>query len=293
MGSNNIFHVLRFLVIRALPAKPLFVLLSLAVLATACLKPLRARAEGGEWAFLPGERTFKPLLADPREAQTGVLAYTGQSRFEGAVGAGMELLRYSPPDQTQWGLELRGAGFLLLDEDGATFPMRAADWYAGLSLCESSGFFSHRLEFLHQSAHLGDALEGVLEPTIYTGENFNFTSAFQPSENLKLYAGIGVWENRFPRDNALFVLLGAEVFSQPLDPFGTFLRGYLAFHLKWKGEAGGVWNKSAQLGIQWKFNKDESKALRVALVYFGGNAEFGQFYLEPDEHWAVGIYFDP
>ena len=128
---------------------------------------------------------------------------------------------------------------------------------------------------------------------IYNGENFNFTTSFQPSEDLRLYAGIGAWENLYPYDNAFFASLGTEIYSLPMDFIGTFLRGYGTFHLKWKAQAEGVLNKTAQLGIQWKFKKEESRALRLALVYYNGLSEFGQFYRTPDEHWAIGIYFDP
>ncbi len=246
-----------------------------------------------EWVFLPVTPLFQPLIGDPREPQTSVLAYTSQNRFEGAIGTTLELLRYSASDETRWGWGILGSGFILLDQYGATFPLRGSDWFAGMYLSESSGVFSHRLEFVHQSSHLGDSLEGIQEPAMYNGENFNLTTAFQPSEDLRLYAGLGAWENLYPADKAFFASLGTEIYSSPLDFIGTFLRGYATFHLKWKAQAAGALNKTAQVGFQWKFEKGESRAIRLALIYYNGLYEFGQFYQAPDEHWAVGIYFDP
>lgn len=245
------------------------------------------------WSFLPTSPLFEPLIADPREPNTAIIAYTNQSRYEGSVGTAFELVRYDALDQSHWGWGIFGAGYILLNEDGATFPMQASDWHAGMYLSESSGAFSHRFEFEHQSSHLGDALEGSQEPIIYNGENFNFTTSFKLSEDLRVYGGMGVWDDLFPEDNAFFASLGTEVYSAPLDFLGTRLQGYGTCHLKWKAQAGGVFNKTLQLGFQWKFRKEESRAIRLALVYFNGNSEYGQFYLQKDEHLGIGVYFDP
>ncbi len=264
-------------------------------LALCFLTGLSARAQDLQkpWVFLPGPPQFNPLLADPREPQTSIIAHTNQSRFEGAVGAQLEILRYNDPGGTHWAAGLFGSGFILLDENGATFPARANDWVAGLDLSESTGILSHRLEFLHQSSHLGDSLEGVQEPIIYNGENFNYVCSLQPWENLRFYAGIGAWENLFPPDNAFFAPFGVEVFSPPLGFIGTYMRGYTACHLEWKGQAGGQWDGAFQWGIQWKWKKNEPRAVRLALVYYDGNYQFGQFYLRHDSHLGIGIYFDP
>jgi len=85
------------------------------------------QADSAEWIFLPGRALFQPLLADLREPQTGVLAYTSQTRFEGSVGTALELLRHTPGDGSRWGFGFLGSGFILLDESGAVFPMRAGD----------------------------------------------------------------------------------------------------------------------------------------------------------------------
>ena len=252
-----------------------------------------SRAEQGNWTFLPAHLLFQPLIGDPREPNTSIIAYLNQSRYEGSVGTAFDLLRYDAPDQSHWGWGVQGTGYILLDEQGATFPMQVNDWHAAMFLCESSGAFSHRFEFEHQSSHLGDALEGSQEPIIYNGENFNWTTSFKPAEDLRFYSGVGVWDNLFPPDNAFFASLGTEAYSAPLDLIGTQLRGYLTFHLKYKAQAGGVLNKTLQLGFQWKFKKEESRAIRLALVYYNGNSEYGQFYLQKDEHLGIGVYFDP
>lgn len=252
------------------------------------------QAEEDSWVFLPPAPLFKTLIGDPREPYTGITAYGNQSRFEGAVGATFEFLRYRPGDQSQWGWGVFGDGFILLDENGATFPMRDGDWYAGMYLSEASGPFSHRLEFVHQSSHLGDSLENSRIPIFISRENFNLTSSFQPVDEFRLYARIGDWENIYPRgSNPFFCSLGMEAYSPAAEPAGTFLRAYATTDFQWKGEAGGSLNKTFQLGVQWKFKREENRDVHLAFLYYNGLSDFGQFYQDLDEHWGIGLYFDP
>lgn len=255
-----------------------------------CLFPTQSAAQ--ECVFLPPESLFHTLIGSPREPTTGITAYLNQTRYEGAVGETFEFLRYSPPDKTQWGWGVFGQGYILLDENGATFPMWAGDWYAGMYASEASGAFSHRVEFEHQSAHLGDSLQGIQTPIFFSRENFNLTSSFRPSDGFRLYAGIGDWENMYPAGDPFFCSGGFEIYSPAADISGTFFRGYLTADFQWKGETQSL-NKNLELGIQWKYRKGDNRDLRLALVYYDGNSEFGQFYQDPDEHWAVGLYFDP
>src|ERR1051325_2120670 len=46
---------------------------------------------GEEWVFLPVTPLFQPLIGDPREPQTSVISHLSQVRFEGAIGATVEL----------------------------------------------------------------------------------------------------------------------------------------------------------------------------------------------------------
>ncbi len=254
--------------------------------------PSFALADQEQWIFLPSTPLFQGFIGDPREAYTGITAYGNQSRFEGAVGQTFEFLRYLPPDKTQWGWGVFGQGFILLDENGATFPMRAADWYAGMYVSETKGDFSHRLEFEHQSAHMGDSLQYLQSPFFFSRENFNYTFSYRVLDVYGLYADLGAWENMYPRGKALFASWGLELYSPAADVGGTFLRGYAAGDLKWLQETE-IADQAYQLGIQWKFKKEESRDIRLALLYYNGNSEFGQFYRDHDEHWGFGLYFDP
>ena len=249
-------------------------------------------AWGQTWTFLPVTPLFAPLIGELREPHTGITAYGDKTRFEGTVGSAFELLRYLPPDGTQWGWGIFGDGTILLDEQGATFPMQAGDWNAGMYVSEVSNGLSHRLEFQHRSAHLGDALQGVQSPLFYSRENFNYVLRVQHSENLGLYSKLGVWWNMAPRGAALFACLGLELFSDPMDLAGTDLRLYGTGDFQWAQETE-VLDQTYQIGFIWKSKKEDSRDIRLALLYYNGNSQFGQFYRDHDEHFGFGLFFDP
>lgn len=90
----------------------------------------------------------------------GIVAYLNQLNYEGQIGGTLEMVRYSPPDDTQYGWGLFALGDILLGEDGATFPMLDGDFYIGTYISGIFGDFSVRFEALHESTHLGDSFQG-------------------------------------------------------------------------------------------------------------------------------------
>src|ERR1700734_3727187 len=117
-------------------------------------------AGSADWSFLPASTVFKPLIGDPREPIMGIVAYLNQVNYEGQVGGTLEMVHYSPQDDTQYGWGIFALGDILLGEDGATFPMLDGDFYIGTYFSGSFGDFSVRFEALHESTHLGDSFQG-------------------------------------------------------------------------------------------------------------------------------------
>ncbi len=246
-----------------------------------------------EWIFLPPSPLFQPLIDDPREPSTSLIVHTNENRYEGAAGATAEFFRYLPPDQTKWAIGLFGSSDILFTQMGDNFPIKASDWYIGLFFSESYGAFASRIEYEHQSAHLGDSLQGIQVPIIYNGENVNLTESFQPWEDIRFAVQIEKWTSGLPEGKKFSTSIEGELYSPGIDIDGTFMRGYAAANLRWKDEAGGALDQNFEVGVQWKFKKEETRDLRVAFVYYNGNSQFGQLYLNHDEHMGIGIYFDP
>jgi hypothetical protein len=247
------------------------------------------------WSFLPVESLFAPLAGDLREPQLGIVAQTSQNMDEGAIGKTIEILQWHPGDGTHWGWGIAGASFIELVSQGQDrYPERVTDWYLGTYFSESSGQWSHRLEYMHVSSHLGDWLFLYVPRIIYTRESFRYTASFQPSESVRLYAGGGYYPHIAPDDNRFFGHVGAEFYTSAFSFLvGTTGRGYFSYDLKAKGEAGGVADQTFELGFQWKWKKESSEAFRLAVLYYNGKSEYGQFYLQNDNHWGLGFFFDP
>ena len=252
-------------------------------------------AEEDQLLFLPNEPVFNQLIGDPREPQDTLIANLSYPRFEGAIGPMLEFLQWLPTDGSRWGWGIMGASFIELDSLGHfVYPERVSDWYLGMYFSEASGNFSHRFEYLHVSSHLGDELFDDIQRFVYTRESFRWTSSFQPSDQFRLYAGVGYYPHIAPVEKPFFMQGGVELYSGYFDfLLGTAARGCFTYDLKIKDEAGGVVNQNFQWGIQWKWKKDSHQAVRIALSYYNGNSEYGQFYRSNDDHWGAGIYFDP
>ncbi len=261
--------------------------------------------------FLPNQLVFASLIGDPREPHYGAVIQDGPNSYEGAIGSSIELLQWHPADESRWGMGIMGAGYIGLGNADYTsyplrvvqkngyliynaFPERVSDYQLGVYFSQSSGLVSHRLEYVHFSSHLGDELFDYVQRFIYTRESFRFTTSFQPSENFRFYAGVGYWGHIDPVEKPFFIHWGTELYTDSFGFIGgTAGRGYFAYDIKIKDEAGGVVNHSFQWGLQWKWKKETSPAIRLAVLYYNGNSEYGQFYRLNDNHWGLGIYFDP
>ncbi len=265
------------------------------VLLVLCFIPLLLFAAGDELRFLPPEPVFDRLIGDPREPQDALIADLTHAQFEGAVGPVLEFLQWRPVDGSRWGWGIQGASFIELDSLGDfVYPERVSDWYLGMYFSEAYGNFSHRFEYTHISSHLGDELFDEIPRIIYSREFFRWTTSFQPSESVRLYAGLACYSHMAPAGKPFFAQAGTELYT-PYFNFivGTVGRGYMTYDLKAEQDAGGVVNQNFQLGFQWKWKKETSQALRMAVSCYNGNSEYGQFYQTNDNHWGVGIYFDP
>ena len=248
-----------------------------------------------EWVFLPDRPLFRLLAADPREPHLSATAYLNTNQWEGAIGQSFEFLRYQSEGAGEWGWGLLASAFTWLDENGATFPMRDSDWHVGTYISQRpvGSPLSFRLEYLHVSSHLGDALSAQQARIIYTRESFRMTGSYEILPEWRFYAGGGYYGHIAPAELPWFFHAGTEIYSQPFLFLDTNLRFYAGYDLKIKQEAGGVTNHALQAGFQWKPKDGKEQAVRLALTYFNGNAEWGQFYQQKDEHLGLGLFFDP
>jgi hypothetical protein len=265
----------------------------LGALVVMMLLPLQAKAQES-WVFLPSDYVFHPLIIDPREPHSAVMAYGTWDRFEGAIGDTIEFVQWKPGDGSRWAWGIAGASDIQLASLGdGVFPEIVSDWYLGTYFSESFGQFSNRLEYMHVSSHLGDSLFETEQRLIYSRETFKFTTSFDPSDQFRLYGGVGYSGHIMPADRPFYVHAGTELYSDYWPVSNTSMRGYFGYDVKFLEEAGGVTDQNFELGIQWKAHPEDHRDLRIAVSYYNGNSQYGQFYRQSDNHWGWAVYFDP
>ncbi len=239
------------------------------------------------------------MIGDFRESLTGITAHLDSVRYEGQVGGSLELIRYAPQEDIQFGWGLFASAFILLDEDGATFPMRDGDFYIGTYLSSCLSDFSFKLDAFHESTHLGDSLQGIQIPLFYSPavnysrEAIEETVSFEPCDYFRVYSRAGIWDLPFVVGDTVqyYASLGTEFYSPYWKIDSSSMRSYLTGYGKWDAEYS-IWDLEFQLGIEWKASPNEPRAIRMAILYYNGLSQYGQFYNQPDSHWGLATFFD-
>jgi len=278
----------------------------LPALSVIVLFPRGAKSQEDHLLFLPSDAVFDHLIGDPREPQNYLSAELDHDRFDGSIAATLEFLQWVQKNQTRWGWGVEGDTFIQVEAPGyghysltnsdyyLVLPERVSDWHLGTYLSESSGDFSNRLEYLHTSSQLGDGFFTTIQGFPSTQESFRYTASYQPEERVRFYAGGGFYTKTLPEEAPFFLHAGTELYSPYSDLFlATTWRGYFTYDIQASQDLGGVFNQNFSVGLQWRWKKETHQAVRLALLYYNGNSNYGQFYRENDDHWTLGLFFDP
>ncbi len=267
-----------------------------------------AMAQEGNWAFLPPSNLFKPLLADPREPNNSLEVSRDTTRYDLSLGGSMDLVQWNLAQDNHWGVGIMGAGYLLIARyDWASYRLEDSDLWYGLYICQSSGKLSNRFEYQHGSSHLGDWLFGTAGTSFsiygqtfteeqafpYERDLIQWTASYQPFDFLRVCGGLGDWLYATPTIQALFPHLEVEAFSGYSEIIGVFVRAFFAYDLKRGDLMSGITDQNFKLGIQMKPSKESLSELHLVLDYYNGNSEYGQFYLQRDNHFGIEISFLP
>jgi hypothetical protein len=272
------------------------------------LAPAPFSPVSGPVIFSPTSPLFAPLIGDPREPSVGMTSYINERGFEGSLGGTLDLLRWKSSADMEWGLGI-SAGLWILTQNPDLSLLLADDWFTGLYISEKTGLFSFRFEFQDQKSNLGDALSNDEQPFYpynsahpdtslyyFTRNNENLTISLDALTGLRLYVGGGCpsfWEDFDPTESQIFLFSGFEAYSNYFSFLGAACRGYGTYHFKYQDQAGGTYNNTVQLGLQWKLDIKQRRSLRLAMIYYEGHSEFGEFYEQFDQHWGISLFFDP
>jgi hypothetical protein len=262
---------------------------------------VRAQAVPDVILFPRGD-VFRPLLADPKEAES----LAGVARIESAIrnttvgaaafGVNIGLVRWhgaGADDGMQVGLA--GGVFAQFDLERNSLDLLNADYLIGIPVTWRRGHTSFRMRLYHQSSHLGDEflLEGGT-PRI----NLSFESleaiVSRESDVLRLYAGGEVLLRREPRELGTGLLHGGlEVRARRnlfnLGPLGA-ARPVAGLDLKWWKHDDDRQAWSVRAGLDF-FAAEAGRRWSVLLALYRGPSPYGQFYNEAVEYLGLGLHF--
>ena len=254
------------------------------------------KAKGGDgtssgWVLFPDtKRVFKPLLADPREAQLRVgSGYDRSGRKFLDMGLGGDLVhahRVLGPDR-EMSISARGLISARFDTCEESFPLLNTDFFGGVASGYRRGKNVFELYFFHESSHLGDETldEGVRERIDYSREALRLLWSRQLGD-LRVYAGPTYNLHARPRriGHKVMLQVGAEydfhLWNQPF---------FAAMDLQ--SRQPNDWNANITGQIGWYLDKPGTSGNRprLFLEFFHGHSNMGQYWNESETSVLLGI----
>ena len=262
-----------------------------------CALALPARASDA--ALFPlSDELFHRLLADPRQAQTGVRYYRqgGSDSADVALGNTWGLLRWSDVAGSGWDMQwnVEGMGYSRFHVSGSVNEFQTIDFFANLPLEARRGKWSGRMTLFHQSSHLGDDYIRRTGDTgfRYSTEGLRLVGSYDAYEQLRLYAGGTAFLHSIPAGSDGALQLGFEARTKNLGWIdGRECWAYFAQDMASKGRIGWNVDSNTELGLRLGL-PHVVRATRVHIGYYAGHSQFGQFFARKEHYFNLGISFD-
>jgi len=264
-----------------------------AVLTALCA--LTARAASPEF-FPNAHELFKPLRADPRELQYALRTLVPVSRKwlgEAAIGDYLGLVRWPLPWQNAK-LQVSGGGgfFGRFDLSGTSNDMESADFYANLPLDLRVGKWSSRLMLYHTSSHLGDDYlkKTGLTTAKHSWDNLKWLLSYEPVDEVRFYGGYNYTFRTLPLG------LGRNALQAGVECQTPWMARHWQYYWandfqSWQRIQWNPWFNS-QLGVRVQKSPSEARSVSFFLEFGTGHQPQGQFFLQQETHWGLGIKFD-
>ncbi|MCD6365526.1 MAG: DUF1207 domain-containing protein, partial [Planctomycetes bacterium] len=241
-----------------------------------------------------GDRAFKPLLADPREASARVqLLYErhGATFFDAQIGGDIVMAQRSFSSGGRLTVSGRGLFNIRLKMGEESTPMQNSDYFGGVATALRRRDDEFELYLFHQSAHLGDEpLEAGRRSRInYSREAVRFLWARQQGP-VRFYGGPTVNVNSEIREirYRTTVQAGAEY------RFRLRQRSmYVATDIQVHEENDWAANFVAQIGIELVDPETRpSRRPRIFVEFFNGFSSMGQFFRNRETYIMLGLGYN-
>jgi hypothetical protein len=145
----------------------------------------------------------------------------------------------------------------------------------------------------HTSSHLGDdyIADSGRTPTKHAWDNLRWLASYDTNPHLRLYAGYNY---------AFRVLPGHQGRNSLQGGFETYSDFWAKGHAQtyWANDfqtfERADWNPmfSSQLGIKFVKAPTESRGMALFMEFMTGRQPHGQFFMEEETRWNLGIKFD-
>ena len=260
---------------------------------------------GSRLTLFPSSLLWTPPMAAKWEPRMQALPqsldnYSDQWTLDVSIGGTVGILRREPIGRDfAWQFDIFAVVHSRLSPD----DLVATDYRYGLPISWRWGVWHGKFAYEHTSAHIGDEFIRANNPVIsgYTRDEVTVGVGRYFLDMVRLYGQIGYGFNRSlpqplppapPVEDGEPWRFDAGVEWATLRPTGWGGAPFFAFHLQARGDQDYEANVTAQLGWMWRNPHQRLANLRVFLEYYSGYSPYGQFYLDRERFYGVGLAGD-
>jgi hypothetical protein len=250
--------------------------------------------------FMPNDRLFQPLMADPRwpHFSAAYQHYMDDDQLKNVAatsfGESFSIYRCVGPWSSIIEFGIQAGVFAVFDLDSTSFDLINADYLVGIPLTIQKGNFINMTRIFHQSSHLGDEylLRGHTKERINLSyESLNSIFSYNLPFGLRVYAGGGYLMRRDPSDLKPWSTQAGLEFRSPSSWIGGVLRPVAAIDVQNRQESDWHTDISIRTGIQFENPDFLSRKMQILLEYYNGKSPNGQFFERNIALYGVGIHF--
>jgi hypothetical protein len=251
----------------------------------------------GEAETFPTGNLFRPLLADPKQAQFFAsidrFKSSGKRYTMASVGFGETFGMYRffgsrEGDGLQ--LSVEGALFAQFNLNTTSYDLINADYTIGIPVAYRYGDNSLRFRIYHQSSHLGDEFLQSLNPPERVNLSYEAIDLIYSREwrGWRVYGGGEYLVHKEPADlKPMSAHWGIEYRgSKPLVWNGRPIAGV---DMKSFEEHNWAINTSVKAGLEFGHPNPGQRRLRLMAEWYKGFDPRGQFYNNKVEYYGMGI----
>jgi hypothetical protein len=254
---------------------------------------------GGGWQFLPDNRIFSPLLADPRwphfSVSYGYVNRRGLPRVRHlgliSLGEHVTFVEYDSEGAGRFGAGLQPGVHGIFDLNAPSKDLVNADYRLGVPVDYRYEGFSMEAAVFHQSSHLGDEFVfQVQTPRLnlsYEAVTLKLSQDIGPA---RLVAGFGRLVHSQPANLSPWWAMQGLEWTPALPCCNESLAMVLAVQAEEHQKTDWHVDVSVRAGVEFVNPGRTRRRFQILLEYYRGQDPNGQFFLERIETFGLGIH---